>query len=110
MHTVLFRDENGNEKTFELEDNEIIYDGLAERHLELPHGCLSGSCGSCKVLICEGADHLSPPRTVEADTIAHVTETYKKLHGEKVFKGYPLRLSCRARVKGNITIELIKND
>ncbi|MFZ8932676.1 MAG: 2Fe-2S iron-sulfur cluster-binding protein [Bacteriovoracaceae bacterium] len=108
MHTVLIKDLDGKTKEFKLEDNEVIYDGLSRQGYELPHGCLSGSCGSCKVLVCEGVENLGQAKTVESDTLKHVEQNYENLYGKEVFKGYPLRLSCRARVKGDVTLELLK--
>ncbi|MDH5581718.1 MAG: (2Fe-2S)-binding protein [Bdellovibrionales bacterium] len=108
MHSVLIKDLEGKTREFKLEDNEVIYDGLSRQGFEIPHGCLSGSCGSCKVLVCEGIENLSEAKTVESDTLKHIKENYNNLYGQEVFKGHPLRLSCRAKVQGDISLEILK--
>ena len=90
----------GTNMSFDINNEEVIYDALSDRGHDLPHGCLSGSCGACRIEIIEGSDHLVPPSLVEANTI-------ESLHGElKEFKG-TMRLACRARVRGDVKIKPI---
>jgi ferredoxin len=88
MPTVLV-----NNHVFSVADGAIIYDELEKQNLILPHGCLAGSCGACKIEIKSGAKNLSAPGAVELDTLLHLKD------GDKI-----IRLACRAKVLGDITI------
>lgn len=88
-------------KDFEVIKGEVLYDSLHDQGEELPHGCLSGSCGACRVEIIEGSENLSPPGAVENDTVKSLTE-------ELSIQGKVIRLSCRAKVLGNISFRPIK--
>src|SRR5690606_21364619 len=90
----------GQLKEIEVEEGKTLYDELEKRGVVLPHGCLAGSCGSCKVEVLAGAQNLAPPSAIEANTLASITEN---LGAEKV-AGKTIRLSCRAKVKGDVTI------
>ena len=61
-------DENS-EQNFEVSQDQILYDELESQDYKLPHGCLAGSCGSCRVWVVEGADQLSPPSAIEQNTL-----------------------------------------
>ena len=76
----------------ELPPEETVYDGLDRNGHQLPHGCLAGSCGSCCVEVWAGEEFLHPPGDVEKSTLANIREGYE---GKAV-----LRLSCRAKTKG----------
>ncbi len=108
-------DENGEvlEKiTFESEVllGEVVYDELDKAGHQLPHGCLAGSCGSCRVQILEGAELLSPPAAIEADTIKHVTQNYNERLGEGYLQGTIIRMACRAKIQkeGKLIISPLK--
>lgn len=88
MPTVLVNEEN-----FIVTEGGILLNELDKQNLKLPHGCLAGSCGVCKVEIIAGAKNLSAPGAVELDTLLHITD------GNKTH-----RLACRAKVLGDITI------
>ena len=92
-------------ESYEVEENEIIFDSLQDQGKTLPHGCLAGSCGSCRVEICKGLENLSPMGLIESDTVASILEDLKKRKGEDYIKERPLRLACRARVRGDISIK-----
>ena len=97
------------DQSFELEENEVIFDGLERQGQELPHGCLAGSCGSCRIEVIEGAENLKPASTIEQDTIEAVSEEYEQNHGEGTLSGKTVRLSCRARIlTGSIIITPLK--
>ena len=89
------------EMTFEVKEGEILFDALSDQGHKLPHGCLSGSCGACRVEILEGKDHLLPAGVIESNTIEALKEEFKNFHGE-------IRLSCRAKVTGDVTLRPIK--
>lgn len=95
---------NDEEKSFEVEENGVIYDELEAQGHKLPHGCLSGSCGTCRVLVIEGQENLKEPSFIEKDTLHSICESYRKEKGEDFLKGKTIRLSCRARVIGDIKI------
>lgn len=98
---------SGTDQIYEVNDGEVLYDALYDRGVTLPHGCLSGSCGACKVEVLEGKENLQAPGVIEANTIEAVKEEYKVTHGDE-FLAKEVRLSCRARVKGDVCIKPIK--
>ncbi len=103
MPTVLVKAKtpNENDKNFEVNEGQLLFDELERLGCVLPHGCLAGSCGSCHIEILEGAENLSPPGAVESDTISALQKNYTGLN--KI-----IRLSCRAKVLGDIKIGLLK--
>lgn len=98
----------GTEKIFTVNEGEIVYDSLNERGYALPHGCLSGSCGACRVEICEGKENLVPAGVVENNTIEALKEEFRNVYGENYVETTEIRLSCRAKVTGNVTLRPIK--
>ena len=89
-------------KTLKVKENEILFEQLDDQGVTLPHGCLSGSCGSCRVVITQGASNLSPAGAVERDTLESLKSSFIKNKGQSYIQG-ELRLSCRAKVCGDIT-------
>jgi ferredoxin len=98
----------GTTKTFEVKEGEILYDALYDRGEELPHGCLAGSCGACRVEICSGKDHLQPPGVIEANTIEALKDEFTKTKGIHFVNQTVIRLSCRSKVIGDVLIKPIK--
>lgn len=96
MPTVSIYLESADFQSFELADGEVLYEGLERQGVQLPHGCLAGSCSSCKVVILEGAENLDRPGVIEANTLKSVYE------GNPQVKDQVIRLSCRAKVLGPI--------
>lgn len=96
------------DKTFEVNEGEVIYDALYDRGEELPHGCLSGSCGACRIEIVTGKENLNDPGVVEQNTIDSLKEEFTTIHGKDFVNNKEIRLSCRAKIKGSITIIPIK--
>lgn len=90
-----------------LEENEILYNGLEDQGIILPHGCLAGSCGACRVEVVEGQENLSPAGVIETNTLNALYAQYKTECGEEKMKGKTIRLSCRAKVIGDISIREI---
>lgn len=103
MPTVLVKaiSPNENDKSYEVKEGQLLFDQLEQLGCVLPHGCLAGSCGSCRIEILEGAENLSIAGAVESDTIAAIEKNYAGLNKK-------IRLSCRAKVLGNITITILK--
>jgi len=90
---------NANEKhEFNGTVDATIYDSLESQGFELPHGCLAGSCGACRIEIIEGAENLKTPSAVESDTIDHIKKNLVNNPSKNI------RLSCRAKIIGDITI------
>jgi ferredoxin len=93
---------DGTTKSFEVKTDEIIYNALSDQGEELPHGCLAGSCGACRVEIILGKENLHPPSVIEQNTIDALRIELK------VDSTKEIRLSCRAKVLGNVTLKPIK--
>lgn len=93
--------ENESEKSqsYKVNLNQILYDELERQGLVLPHGCLAGSCGSCRIHVDKGIENLSPMGVVETDTVDSIKSSYP---------GKNVRLSCRAKVLGDIEITPLK--
>lgn len=96
------------DKTFEVNEGEILYHSLFDRGLDLPHGCLSGSCGACRVEVMSGKENLMAPGVIERNTIESLRDEFKQVHGEEFIKNKEIRLSCRAKVLGDVCIRPIK--
>lgn len=104
MPTVLVRlnsstAEGGETREYKVNLNNILYDELERQGLVLPHGCLAGSCGSCRITVLKGIENLSPMGVVETDTVNSIKDAYPGQH---------VRLSCRAKVLGDIEIAPLK--
>lgn len=102
MHTVSLLD---NHREFKVEDGSIIFDSLDDQGHELPHGCLAGSCGACRIEVTKGSDNLSTPSPIEQDTIKALELNYERIYGPGSAENITIRLACRARVKGDIEIK-----
>lgn len=105
MPTVLvnLKSSNDNESNksqlYKVNLNQILYDELERQGLVLPHGCLAGSCGSCRIHVDKGIENLSPMGVVETDTVDSIKNSYP---------GKTVRLSCRAKVLGDVEITPLK--
>lgn len=95
-------------QVFEVNEGEILYDSLCDRGMELPHGCLSGSCGACRIEIIEGRENLMKPGVVELDTIESLKDEFKSTYGEDFVNSTEIRLACRAKVLGDVKVKPIK--
>jgi adenylate cyclase len=64
-----------------------------EMNVSLSHVCGGdGACGTCRIEVVEGWDQLTPPTP---------DETYKELEA-------PYRLSCQAKLLGNVVVKVAK--
>lgn len=98
----------GTQKIIEVSEGSVIFDALDDQNVTLPHGCLSGSCGSCRVIILEGTENISQPSVVETDTIESLKNSLKIVHGDKIVSA-DLRLTCRAKVlSGSVKIGVVR--
>lgn len=107
MHIALLTEEN-EEKKFEVNEGELIWDELERLGTKLPAGCLAGSCGTCRINVLQGEKNLAPKGAIETETVNHLMDQYKKKYGEDFLKDKNIRLACRARIKGNIKITPLK--
>jgi ferredoxin len=98
----------GLDKVFDVNEAEILYDSLCDRGHELPHGCLAGSCGACKVEILSGAENLQMPGVIEKNTLDAIRDDYIQKNGPDSMKDKEIRLSCRAKVLGDVKIKPFK--
>ncbi len=110
MPTVLLISKlpNENDQNFEVEEGKIIFDELERQGRSLPHGCLAGSCGSCRIEIVEGAENLSALSVVEQDTVDAIKKNYHDTNRSELVVNKNIRLSCRAKVLGDIKIAVLK--
>ena len=98
----------GEEKEYDVAENDILFDALSNQGVTLPHGCLAGSCGACRIEIIEGNENLKPPSAIEQNTIDAIRQNYVRIHGTNSLDNRDVRLSCRARVQGNIKFKKFK--
>ena len=91
-------------ETYDVPQDSILFDALADRGLELPHGCLAGSCGACRIHVAKGAENLAPPSAIEQNTIEAIREEYIKTGQADFIAGKHIRLSCRAKIKDDVSI------
>jgi ferredoxin len=94
-------------QTLEVTSGETVYQSLQECGVELPHGCLSGSCGACRIEILSGKEHLHEAGLIEKNTIQSLKEEFSARR-EEDFSQKEIRLACRAKISGDISIKLIK--
>lgn len=99
---------NDEDRKFEVAEGKILFDELERQGFVLPHGCLAGSCGSCRIEILEGAQNLSNLGAVEQDTVEAVKKNYCDNGRSDLVVNKNIRLSCRAKVLGDIRIAVLK--
>lgn len=98
----------GTDKIFEVKEGQVIYDSLSDQGYDLPHGCLAGSCGACKIEVTSGEKNLIEAGVIESNTIEAVRSELEDFYGVSYVENKVVRLSCRAKVKGDIVIKPIK--
>jgi ferredoxin len=76
----------------------IIFDLFEKSGTTLPHGCLAGSCGACRIQILEGVQLLEPASEREKQTIDSILKHQNLDHLSEKEKSF-FRLSCRAKIK-----------
>jgi ferredoxin len=95
---------NGVTEKFTSQAEDTLFNICESSGLKLPHGCLAGSCGSCKVEIINGADQLKPASVIEQDTINSILKTNPEWQQKTV------RLSCRAKARGDVVFTPLKKN
>lgn len=103
MHNVSYKDKNS---TFSVSDKEVLFNALDDQGETLPHGCLAGSCGVCKVEIIQGHENLNPMSMIEENTIEAVKQNLIKIDPHFDSSKH-IRLSCRAKVCGDIEFKAV---
>jgi ferredoxin len=101
MPTVSLKKVASPELNIELNERNItLYEHFEAAGHEIPHGCLSGSCGACKVEVTKGEENLSRPGAIEQDTIESLQSQFPDAKD--------IRLACRAKIMelGNIELEI----
>jgi ferredoxin len=99
---------DGTEKVFEVNEGAILYDSLFDQGEDLPHGCLSGSCGACRIEVVSGKENLQAPGVIESNTLEALKEEFTEKRGKDFTEGKTIRLACRAKVNGEICFKPIK--
>jgi len=99
---------NKDEIIIEVGPEKTIYEGIEHHGHKLPHGCLNGACGACRMIVLKGAQFLSPPSEKELKTLQIIFKNYKNKFGEEALKGKIMRLSCQSKfVEDNGKIEIM---
>jgi ferredoxin len=74
-----------------------LFDAGAKLAAGIETACVGkGTCGLCRVRILAGAEHLTPYSDEETKHLGNVYHLTK------------VRLACRTRVSGDVTIELVR--
>lgn len=89
-------------QSFDVPAGGTLFDAIAECGTDLPHGCLSGSCGACRIEVVKGESNLAPASVIEANTIQAIKDEYAQKEGPSFLENKVIRLSCRARVNGDV--------
>lgn len=103
MPTVSIR---GNSKTYEINIGENLFSALKAQGHELTHGCLSGTCGACRIEVHKGSEALDVPDHEENLTLNFIKRNYERIHGPGSLDGKIIRLSCRAKASGQGQVEI----
>ncbi len=89
MFTLVVRDPAGEEHACQAPSGSTVLAASARLRRPIASGCAEGSCGTCRVTVLDGAEHLTPQDEAERATLRAV--------------GHPaaLRLACRAELRGS---------
>ncbi len=99
---------DGTEKVFEVKEGGLLYDSLFDQGEDLPHGCLSGSCGACRIEVISGKENLQAAGVIESNTLESLKEEFAEKRGKDFLNGKTIRLACRAKVNGDLCFKPIK--
>ncbi len=96
---------DGKTDKFQVNTGETLFKELQRNGHELPHSCLAGSCGACRVQILEGSENLEVPIGLEKMTLRPLIDNMCRIHGPDARKN-TYRLSCQAKIlDGDIKIK-----
>lgn len=90
-----------NDGHFNCEKDAALWEALDGQGYKLPHGCLSGSCTACRVMVLSGENSLAPMGPTEATAIERFKENYKMRPNAIDLEGKTIRLSCQAKISGD---------
>lgn len=82
----------GQEFNIEIPKGENLLDGVNDKGVDVKWDCKNGVCDTCKILVIEGGENLSP-----------VTDAEMNMLGDLVKQGY--RLSCQVTANGTCKIK-----
>lgn len=83
--------------TTETRPGDTLFDAGAKVSAGIDTACVGkGTCGLCRVKIVTGAEHLTPYTDEERKHLGNVYHITK------------VRLSCRCKVSGDVTIEVVR--
>jgi len=82
----------------EVEEGMTFVDLCAEVDCDITFGCRSGSCGTCRIKVIDGAEHLTPMKAEERDFLS----------GFGAAKGE--RLACQCAINGDCVIQYVGLD
>jgi 2Fe-2S ferredoxin len=78
-------------------DGSTLFEAGAKAAAGIDTACVGkGTCGLCRVKIVAGAEHLTPFTDEERKHLGNVYHLTK------------VRLSCRAQISGDVTIEVVR--
>lgn len=81
----------------ECRDGDTLFDAGARVSAAIDTACVGkGTCGLCRVKILAGAEHLNPFTDEERKHLGNVYHITK------------VRLACRSRLAGDVTIEVVR--
>lgn len=90
MPRLTFADEG---KCAECQAGQTVLSCALEMGIKISHVCGGdGACGTCRIEVVEGSDNLTP---------ATPDETYKEIEP-------PYRLSCQAKIVGDVVVKVAK--
>ena len=84
-----------NNKSYEVPVGTSFLDFCQVNRVPHDFGCTVGSCGTCRLVLEEGADHVDPPTEEELETLEMCTDVPGA------------RLGCQLTVKGDIRVRQI---
>lgn len=104
MPTVSVKERNldgtatdNDEVAIEAEIGKTVYEEIEGHGHKLPHGCLNGACGACRMVVLKGEQLLSAPDEKELKTLEIIFKNYQNKFGEGALKGKIIRLSCQSK-------------
>lgn len=84
-------------QTLDVPEGSTLFEAGAKLSAGIDTSCVGkGTCGLCRVKILAGAEHLSPFTDEERKHLGNVYHITK------------VRLSCRCKVSGDVTIEVVR--
>jgi 2Fe-2S ferredoxin len=97
MTTVVFESPDAPPVAVEAAGPGRLLDLCDEATPAIPFSCRSASCGTCRVDVLEGAEHLKPPQDEELDVLAIFGDDpgERRLACQVCFDGLPGRIRVR---------------